>query len=116
MSRDRVKWKLVGKVVGHLGEKTELLILSGGIQVATNLEGVFLCTDIADQIVHVSNRRVRREPVLEQEAVVARVVDIIRLEEAFEAVGRVKADRRSEERRVGKEDVSPCKSRWPPYH
>src|SRR3546814_13112510 len=92
MSRDRAKLQLVGKVVGHLGEKTELLILSGGTQVATNLEGVFLCTDIAAQIVHVSDRRVRRDPVLEQVAVVARFVDILRLEEAFVAVGRVKAD------------------------
>src|SRR3546814_3851394 len=25
-------------------------------------------------------------------------------------------DRRSEERRVGKECVSPCRSRWSPYH
>src|SRR3546814_21097163 len=25
-------------------------------------------------------------------------------------------DIRSEERRVGKECVSPCRSRWPPYH
>src|SRR3546814_1440918 len=70
IASDRAKLQLVGKVVGHLGEKTELLILSGGIQVDTNLEGVFLCTDIADQIVNVSDRRVRRDPVLEQEAVV----------------------------------------------
>src|SRR3546814_19933623 len=26
------------------------------------------------------------------------------------------ADQRSEERRVGKECVSPCRSRWSPYH
>src|SRR3546814_6690598 len=38
--------------------------------------------------------------VLEQEAVVARVVDIIRLEEEFEAVGRVKADRAAQRHRV----------------
>src|SRR3546814_4016745 len=56
IARDRAKLQLVGKVVGHLGEKTELLILSGGIQVATNLEGVFLCTDIADQIGRASCR------------------------------------------------------------
>src|SRR3546814_20184492 len=29
---------------------------------------------------------------------------------------RWRADRRSEERRVGKECVSTCKSRWSPYH
>src|SRR3546814_2539567 len=29
---------------------------------------------------------------------------------------RVQVDLRSEERRVGKECVSACRSRWPPYH
>src|SRR3546814_3125880 len=28
----------------------------------------------------------------------------------------IRASRRSEERRVGKECVSPCRSRWSPYH
>src|SRR3546814_14993170 len=32
------------------------------------------------------------------------------------AVNRNPAARRSEERRVGKECVSPCRSRWSPYH
>src|SRR3546814_16041937 len=31
-------------------------------------------------------------------------------------VERRLGDRRSEERRVGKECVSPCRSRWSPYH
>src|SRR3546814_6823158 len=31
-------------------------------------------------------------------------------------VGRNLSDRRSEERRVGKECVSTCRSRWSPYH
>src|SRR3546814_12156561 len=30
--------------------------------------------------------------------------------------GAVRADHRSEERRVGKECVSTCRSRWSPYH
>src|SRR3546814_12369099 len=30
--------------------------------------------------------------------------------------GEEAASRRSEERRVGKECVSPCRSRWSPYH
>src|SRR3546814_15983718 len=30
--------------------------------------------------------------------------------------GSCPASRRSEERRVGKECVSPCRSRWSPYH
>src|SRR3546814_15554309 len=28
----------------------------------------------------------------------------------------IQTEKRSEERRVGKEDVSPCKSRWSPYN
>src|SRR3546814_11442970 len=31
-------------------------------------------------------------------------------------VARLKLGERSEERRVGKECVSTCRSRWPPYH
>src|SRR3546814_2979649 len=31
-------------------------------------------------------------------------------------VARLRADPRSEERRVGKECVSKCRSRWSPYH
>src|SRR3546814_12037837 len=49
-------------------------------------------------------------------------VEIDRLD-AFEAVGAVRggerpgaAVERSEERRVGKECVSTCRSRWSPYH
>src|SRR3546814_2632093 len=36
--------------------------------------------------------------------------------ERLEATGRVYACYRSEERRVGKECVSTCRSRWSPYH
>src|SRR3546814_1284491 len=32
------------------------------------------------------------------------------------AVERLRRERRSEERRVGKECVSTCRSRWSPYH
>src|SRR3546814_15112792 len=35
---------------------------------------------------------------------------------ADELVDALKADLRSEERRVGKECVSTCRSRWSPYH
>src|SRR3546814_9936097 len=31
-------------------------------------------------------------------------------------IGRLPGDHRSEERRVGKECVSTCRSRWSPYH
>src|SRR3546814_1855638 len=34
----------------------------------------------------------------------------------FKAVGVAGANNRSEERRVGKECVSTCRSRWSPYH
>src|SRR3546814_11781149 len=35
---------------------------------------------------------------------------------AARALGRPAEVHRSEERRVGKACVSPCRSRWPPYH
>src|SRR3546814_16608433 len=40
------------------------------------------------------------------------------VQEKPEAVGQTRPNRwhRSEERRVGKECVSPCRSRWAPYH
>src|SRR3546814_17239145 len=34
----------------------------------------------------------------------------------YDRVNRRAVPRRSEERRVGKECVSPCRSRWSPYH
>src|SRR3546814_15350193 len=34
----------------------------------------------------------------------------------FRTIYRVRVYPRSEERRVGKECVSPCRSRWSPYH
>src|SRR3546814_8310334 len=43
-------------------------------------------------------------------------------DESFNAVGKIEGSdwyliaRRSEERRVGKECVSTCRSRWSPYH
>src|SRR3546814_6228915 len=36
--------------------------------------------------------------------------------EAFRATGNILFEPRSEERRVGKECVSTCRSRWSPYH
>ena len=39
--------------------------------------------------------------------------------QSLEGLQRAKADEallRSEERRVGKECVQPCRSRWSPYH
>src|SRR3546814_14968881 len=41
----------------------------------------------------------------------------VRRQDAFsEREDRAVHDERSEERRVGKECVSPCRSRWSPYH
>src|SRR3546814_4257063 len=37
-------------------------------------------------------------------------------EELVDTEDKVQASRRSEERRVGKECVSTCRSRWSPYH
>src|SRR3546814_7960052 len=37
-------------------------------------------------------------------------------DQAFNTLTRVPRERRSEERRVGKECVSTCRSRWWPYH
>src|SRR3546814_11337664 len=38
------------------------------------------------------------------------------LEVAFDSIHSSKRHKRSEERRVGKECVSTCRSRWSPYH
>src|SRR3546814_4712378 len=38
------------------------------------------------------------------------------VEQAASAQAAARASRRSEERRVGKECVSTCRSRWSPYH
>src|SRR3546814_13718504 len=44
-------------------------------------------------------------------------VNPLRLQRLKEKLGnRSNASSRSEERRVGKECVSPCRSRWSPYH
>src|SRR3546814_18547019 len=55
------------------------------------------------------------------EAVIAGTVDRLRIgEDLVQLVdfktGRISPLARSEERRVGKECVSPCRSRWSPYH
>ena len=41
---------------------------------------------------------------------------LVRFPEAAEAAEVVPVPFRSEERRVGKECSSPCRSRWSPYH
>src|SRR3546814_19523322 len=38
------------------------------------------------------------------------------LQEIYAQAGRLEGIRRSEKRRVGKEWVSTCRSRWSPYH
>src|SRR3546814_17529463 len=38
------------------------------------------------------------------------------ISKCFEDLGGLSPTMRSEERRVGKECVSPCRSRWSPYH
>ena len=48
------------------------------------------------------------EPVLDERTAVG-------LAREIERTGRI-PDERSEERRVGKECSSPCRSRWSPYH
>src|SRR3546814_14782992 len=44
------------------------------------------------------------------------VMDDPRLQKQFEQHARLQTDNRSEERRVGKECVSTCRSRWRPYN
>src|SRR3546814_8225610 len=41
---------------------------------------------------------------------------VLKKEPGATIIGDVKASQRSEERRVGKECVSTCRSRWSPYH
>src|SRR3546814_10049534 len=44
------------------------------------------------------------------------VAELAIIEHQVEITARVIGDLRSEERRVGKECVSTCRSRWSPYH
>src|SRR3546814_15343317 len=50
------------------------------------------------------------------EAVAAADTEILRMQHHAVRRGVEAVDRRSEERRVGKECVSTCRSRWSPYH
>src|SRR3546814_18758989 len=47
---------------------------------------------------------------------VAGLADGSRLVQLSEEIGRIARPLRSEERRVGKEGVSACRSRWSPFH
>src|SRR3546814_14504742 len=55
-------------------------------------------------------------PRLRQDLVVIPVHPEMNGEEFFKTVANEAKSRRSEERRVGKECVSTCRSRWSPYH
>src|SRR3546814_9224358 len=48
--------------------------------------------------------------------IVFRLAEVNPQDSAFAALGADHCRDRSEERRVGKECVSPCRSRWSPYH
>src|SRR3546814_10703873 len=63
------------------------------------------------------SRRARREQQLLAAAgtlIAAAFVFLVLVEPAWSTM--VRASQRSEERRVGKECVSTCRSRWSPYH
>src|SRR3546814_14825259 len=84
-----------------------------------------LVLDLADRVGGLVPRLVREVGVgrhavdLDAEALELGVVvgQVTELGGAYEGeVGRVEEHHRSEERRVGKEWVSTCRSRWPPYH
>src|SRR3546814_4804979 len=63
--------------------------------------------------VEAAGARRRLDPVRDREG--ARLEDRVRYRVQHEEPV-VAPDRRSEERRVGKECVSTCRSRWSPYH
>src|SRR3546814_13825373 len=50
--------------------------------------------------------------MIEDPRTISHSIDLIFIARALERIG----DHRSEERRVGKEWVSTCRSRWSPYH
>src|SRR3546814_8003080 len=75
------------------------------------LEGVPLTESLAT-LVSAHRERLRRQALALVEALSERDADDPAARGACEAL----ANRRSEERRVGKEGVSPCRTRWAPSH
>src|SRR3546814_20427659 len=56
--------------------------------------------------------RVRKEPAAQYKPRLAKVAALLGLEQLLDR----KPSQRSEDRRVGQEWVSTCRSRWSPYH
>src|SRR3546814_20183443 len=55
-------------------------------------------------------------PQFARRSIVPNVVDLIPETSWCSSLANMLSTRRSEERRVGQECVSPCRSRWSPYH
>src|SRR3546814_13248879 len=69
--------------------------------------------DLTDEVVADAENEVPGEP---SEAVIEAVEEAADEAQATEDPEASSSDERSEERRVGKEWVSTCRSRWSPYH
>src|SRR3546814_18567252 len=80
------------------------LTADGGTEIATALEYAFRVPTTPGYL---------RQVVLATDAAVSNESDLLKLIERERGEARLF---RSEERRVGKECVSTCRSRWSPYH
>src|SRR3546814_11776103 len=69
------------------------------------------------RLLAVDHRPLGREFGVDREEMLLAARDIVLwIDRAYRAFGHAQGAVRSEERRVGKECVSTCRSRWSPYH
>src|SRR3546814_18254421 len=82
---------------------------------SSDLVATDVARDSGQRVIRVTPSAVGRKPFLSLSIIICRMqaADLIDGIEEYEGA---KAALRSEERRVGKECVSTCRSRWSPYH
>src|SRR3546814_10993808 len=78
---------------------------------------VMLQYPVEEYMTNPRSSRARNDRVLERPAYFCRpLVSSSERRKRWVLLGILTENTRSEERRVGKECVSTCRSRWPPYH
>src|SRR3546814_4802336 len=86
-------------------------------QLTQTLEAMFGRADDGKAFHEIGGERAADDALFRADiAVLGHVIALANLAEVLARGGVGRADLRSEERRVGKECVSTCRSRWSPYH